>query len=637
MFFRYLSFVVFCFLCGSFSNIFAAAFELYDKGTEDIVDYSKYGTFIGAGTEKYQYKMSDPAGLKVAVGEGIFPNVVSILRDPVFKKAKKEGKLEGSQWNFVNTDSYQYNFYKWATVQDDPGVKLYYTALALERSGNLRHAIKAYYAIIVHFPKSTGMTYWGTMWYIGPVAVDRIKFLMRENPDLGVHLEGAYIKALNSFDTRRGNDIFLINPGKIAIGAPQEEKKIEFDKLEIVKLIGKGDVKLAKFSNKHWQLFVNSKPYYIRGVAYSPNKVGLSPDNGTLNPSRDWMWADYNKNGIIDGPYEAFVDRNRNNKQDKDEKAVGDFKLMKDLGVNTIRLYHHGGFNDDLLMEGYKKYGFMYLMGDFLGMYCAGSGAEWYYGTDYTNTEHRQNMLNSVRQMVEEYKDKPYILMWVLGNENNYGAPGIPGKSAGSGCRAKIQPEAYYQFLNEAVRLIKTLDPQQRPVSVCNGDLLYLDICAAKAPELDVFGCNAYRGDQGFGNLFWDVKNAFDRPVLITEYGCSSSHKLWDQVRAEAAQAKYHRSNWIDLENNFAGSGEGNALGGIVFEWADEWWKAGPPPEFSPYIQDKIGQFGAPFLDGWSYEEFLGLTTQGDGSQSPFLRQIRPAYFEYQKLWKKYR
>ncbi|MCX5782242.1 MAG: hypothetical protein NT145_06015 [Elusimicrobia bacterium] len=639
MFLRCWTLILVLLFSGCFSYCLSSTFELYDKGSEDIVDYEKYGTFVDVGKNTYAYKMADPAGLKKAVGEGIFPNVQSVLQDPKYKEAKAEGKLEGTQWDYVNTDNFQLNFYKWATIQDDPGVKLYYTALALERSGDLLRAIKAYYAIAVHFPRSSGVTYWGTVWYIGPVAINKIRYLCREHPELGILLEKASIYVLNSFDASRGNDIFIINPGKIVRGSPQEfpEPKVDFSKLKIVKLTGTGRVKLAQWPNKQWTLFVDGEPYIIRGMAYSPNKVGLSPDTGTLNPSKDWMWADNNKNGIIDGAYEAFVDKNRNNLRDKTEKTVGDFKLMKKMGVNTLRLYHHGGFNNELLMNGYKNYGFMYLMGDFLGMYATGSGAEWYSGTDYTDPQQQENMLDSVKKMVEKYKDQPYILMWVLGNENNYGIPGIPGKTPGSGCRAKQQPDAYYEFVNKAAALIKSLDPEKRPVAVSNGDLLYLDICAQKAPEVDVFGCNSYRGEQGFGNLFWDVKNAFDRPVLITEYGCSAFHKLWNRKRAEEGQADYHRGNWIDIESNFSGSGEGNALGGVIFEWIDEWWKAGPPPKFLPDVQDKVPQFGAPFLDGWSYEEFMGITSQGKGKLSPFLRQLRPAYFTYMKLWEKYR
>jgi hypothetical protein len=41
------------------------------------------------------------------------------------------------------------------------------------------------------------------------------------------------------------------------------------------------------------------------------------------------MTADFNKNGKADGPYDAYVDANKNNKQDADEKRSGDFQLMR--------------------------------------------------------------------------------------------------------------------------------------------------------------------------------------------------------------------------------------------------------------------------------------------------------------------
>jgi beta-glucuronidase len=616
-------------------------FTLYDPGTEDIVNYAEYGTFSGIGTDEYKYTITEGAALKKAVGEGVFPNVTGVLQDPEYRKRLKAGKLQGGQWDFVtyvSQDDCINNFYKWCTAPEDPGVKQYYTALALEHAGNLRQAIKAYYAIVIHFPDTVGYTYWKTPWYIGPVAIDRIKYLTHEHPELKMKIMGASIKVLNGFDDNRWNDKYIVNPGKmvhITKASELMEPRVDVSKLKTIKTIGTGSVKLQQYENHHWQLMVDNKPYYVRGMAYSPSKVGLSPDNGTLNPSRDWMWSDVNNNGIIDGPYETFVDKNRTNMRDT-YKIVGDFKLMHDMGVNTIRLYHHGGFNNDLLMDGYKTYGFRYLMGDFLGMYAVGSKAEWYSGTDYTNAQQQKNMLDSVRQMVEEYKEAPYILMWVLGNENNYGTPGKAGVTPGEGCRAKLQPEAYYHFVNEAAKLIKSLDPQKRPVAICNGDTLYLDICAKQAPEIDIFGANAYRGKIGFGSLWQDVSDVFDRPAVITEYGCSAYAKGWSQTRAEEGQAEYHRGNWLNIEENFAGSGAGNALGGIVFEWTDEWWKAGPPPEFDPAVHDTTPQSGMPFLDGWGYEEWMGITSQGDGKLSPFLRQLRPAYFMYKKLWSKY-
>ena len=59
-----------------------------------------------------------------------------------------------------------------------------------------------------------------------------------------------------------------------------------------------------------------------------PVKIGESPGIATM---RDWMYYDDNKNGKNDVAYEVWVDKNKNNLQDKDEKAVGDFQILKEM------------------------------------------------------------------------------------------------------------------------------------------------------------------------------------------------------------------------------------------------------------------------------------------------------------------
>ncbi|MFH1778668.1 MAG: glycoside hydrolase family 2 TIM barrel-domain containing protein [Candidatus Omnitrophota bacterium] len=643
LFFALIFFITFFIFSHRF--IFAEVKPLFDPGTEEIVDYGKYGELKGISTEDYKYEIKDRQGLAKAVGEGIYPSA-NIFKDPNFIEAQKSGKLIGSHWNFVDIDDQMLAFYKWATTNETPGVKQFYAAGALAKAGYITHAIKAYYAILVHFPKTIGWTYWHTPLYISKMALNEIDFLTRTHPELGIKLVGAKISIIGSFDDDMSNDKFMINPGKLVKVKPKEvvEKKVKLSKLKVVKTIGGERVKLVKFENGHWQLRVDGEPYIIKAMAYSPNKIGLSPDNGTLNVQTDWMIADFNNNGKIDGPYDAYLDENKNNKQDEDELAIGDFQFMKDMGVNTLRLYHHAN-NKALLKDGYENYGFMYLMGDFLGMYAAGSGATWYEGTDYTNAEQKKKMMESVRQMVLEFKDEPYILMWVLGNENNYGFAGTPGEFPGLGCRAKSQPVEYYSFVNEIAKMIKSID-QSRPVAICNGEVHYLEYFAKYAPNVDVFGINAYRGPKGFGRTLWeDVKDLTDKPVLIMEYGCPS-YIASDVKKAEEAQAEYHKGNWKDIEYNLAGFGVGNALGGVCFEWVDEWWKAGPPPQLDPAAQEPEGwdfkakkripgNFRGPFPDGWFHEEYLGLTSQGDGSNSPFLRQLRKAYYWYKENWTK--
>src|SRR3989338_1204643 len=513
---------------------------LYDPGKEDIINYKKYGYFKNTGTDKYAYVVKDQEWLTQAAGEGIYPNTSGVNWDPNYKRVKSEGRLEGSHWDFVNTDDAEASFYKWVNAPEPQGVRMFYAGLSLEKSGLLKHAIKAYYSIVVFFPKSVGWTYFRTPWYIAQVASDRIDFLLRYHPELEMEITGVSIKVENGFDNDIGNDKFIVTPGEI-------RKLGFFDKIKsslfkgkktktgkVVKQAGDGRVDLVKYENGHWQLRVEGRPYIIKGMAYSPAKIGQSPDDATL---ADWMQEDYNNNGKIDGPYDSWVDKNWNNSQDPDEKPIGDFQLLKEMGCNTIRLYHHAS-NKELLRGLYKRFGIMVIIGDLLGAYTIGSGASWYEGTDYSNPEHRKNMMESVRKMVEDFKDEPYVLFWVLGNENNYGVAN----------NAKKNPQAYYSFVNEAAKMIKSID-RDHPVAICNGDLLFLDIFSRPAPDVDIYGSNAYRGKYGFGNSsFWErAKDICDKPIIITEYGCPAYMEYKTNKEAEDAQAEYLKNNWEDI------------------------------------------------------------------------------------------
>ena len=598
--------------------------KIHLKGTAKIVDYTKYGQFLNVGTKEYRYELNDPQGLSDAVGEGIYPNTGAILRNPGYKKVREEGRLNGSHWDFVRTDDLEAAFYKWATAPEPWGVKLFYIGLIFEKAKMYCEAIKAYHSIIVHFPKSVGWTYWHTPWYPGQVAVAKIKHLVRKHPELNLKFNWARVQVINSFDHNVSNDIVITYPGVIdqknfwdRIKEIFKIKKFYFRVNKVKRTIGQGKVRLVQYENDHWQLLINGEPYVIKGITYAPTKVGQSPDKGTVE---SWIVQDVNKNGRADGPYDAWVDRNRNNQQDRDEPVVGDFQLMKDMGVNTIRLYQQPFVPDkEFLRNMYEKYGFHVIMGDFLGKYTFGSGASWYKGTDYADSEHRQNMLKSVKKMVMEFKDEPYLLMWVLGNENNYGVANNADKN----------PEDFFKFANEVALLIKSID-KNHPVAICNGDTLFLDIFAKYAPDIDIFAANVYRGDYGFGSFWEQVYDAIDKPAFITEFGCPAYVQHLPRKEAEKAQSDYHEGNWRDIEANMVGEkeGVGNALGGIVFEWLDEWWK-----NYEPHYHDEVSDAIGPFPGGYYFEEWFGIIGQGDGKNSPFLRQLRESYYLYQKIW----
>ena len=611
-------------------------FKLFDPGTETLVDYEKYGAFEGLGTEKYIYKMTNRKGLASAVGEGVYPNN-SVLKDPIYRVLLTKGKLKGSPWDYVNTDDQGTAFYKWASSDDMPAVRQFYTGLALEKLGQTVQAIKAYHAVLVNFPRQVGWTFWHTPLYMSRLAYDRIDFLTRKHPELGIRLEGARVHIENGYNADTHDDRFFINPGKLVKARPGElkPKRVDLSQLKIIKTVGTGRSQLVEFENHHWQMRVDGKPFMVKGIAYAPTPIGRSPNDGDFDPNNGWMSADLDKNGKADGPFDAWVDKNKNNRQDPDEKAVGDFQLMKEMGVNTIRLYHHAA-NKEILRKLYKDSKMNVIMGDMLGMYAAGSGAAWYEGTDYTNPKHQENMKNSVRQMVEEYKNEPYVILWMLGNESNYGEVGDPNpksNKAGLGSNAKSQPEAHYQFVNEVAGMIKSLDPT-RPVGFSNGEVITIDILSRHSNNIDIFGANVYRGESGFGRSFWgDVRDFMDKPALFTEYGCPAYCNGKSQDYAEEKQMEYHRGNWEDIVYNSAGSGFGNAIGGVIFEYVDEWWKSGLPPKFSPSEHETVGDFFAAFPDGWMHEEWLGVASQGEGTHSPYMRQLRKSYDYYKKVW----
>ncbi len=381
------------------------------------------------------------------------------------------------------------------------------------------------------------------------------------------------------------------------------------------------EVKVTKNADGVWLLTVDNKPYFVKGMVYSSEVIG------ERNAGNEWMWADKNNNGSIDGPYDTWVDLNRDNYQDISEKVVGDFALLEAMGCNTIRIYHSEHVNKEILKDLYDNYGIMVIMGNFLGAYTKGSGASWVSGTDYNDKKQRDNMLESVREMVEEFKDEPYILMWMLGNEND--REGSYANSTLTKTNVSKKPEIYAQFVEEVCQMIKSMDTNH-PVGVCNATIKMIKHFAQYSPSIDVLGFNQYNGPFGFGTLWNRVKMEFDRPVLITEYGCDA----WNENKKmtnEAYQADYHTGACKDIENHsFWGEKVGNSIGGVVYCWIDRWWLVG-----SPRVHDTTnGAWKGSTIDSLFNDEWLGICSHGSGKHSPFQRVLRNVYFTYQEdLW----
>ncbi|NQT22877.1 MAG: hypothetical protein HQ579_05475, partial [Candidatus Omnitrophica bacterium] len=90
-----------------------AAFKLYDRGSEKIIQYEKYGQFVNQGKPDYKYLVKNRKALMNAAGEGVFPSN-AVYQDPLYKELSKEKKLNGSHWDFLSLNEPVLVFYKWA-------------------------------------------------------------------------------------------------------------------------------------------------------------------------------------------------------------------------------------------------------------------------------------------------------------------------------------------------------------------------------------------------------------------------------------------------------------------------------------------------------------------------------------------
>ncbi len=624
-----LALTVFATLASCSGCLFAAsqdkkgpAFSLYYPGTEDIVDYERYGKFIAPGTFEYKYKMTDKEGLAKASGEGIDPNM-DVTKDPVYIELKNAGRLKGGHWEHIGTKDLQADFFVWATAyKENPGVRLYFTGRALEAAGLYVQALKAYRAAMILYPDAACWNKSATWtWLIGPASWSAAINLIRMHPELDVKLSGAYVVADAAIGGDPAKNRVAITPGKMIRYTEEGRKRDSIDimKLKVVERRG-GRVACVKYENGQWGMEVDGKPFFVKGMQYSPTRVGM-------DYKWNWMEADEDGNGSNDVAYQAWVDKNGNNKRDEDEALEGDFKLLKDMGCNTIRIFNTYNINKELLRDLSKRYGIKVFILDPLGAYTVHSGADWAKGTDYNSEEQRKRMMDFVRKTVIELKDEEWLLGYILGNENNMSCD-YTGVNA-SRTRASSQPEIYAKFLNDVAAMVHSLDPEH-PVGIGNMGLGLVEYYAKYAPEIDFIGVNDYPGSYGFGSLWTVARRMIDRPILITEFGCDAY--ATEIGPDEESQAIYLKNAWEDIVYNSAGNpGEGNSIGGIVFEWLDEWWKdtRGDPLG----TQSEEPTFEMAFPDGYSQEEWIGIVGQGSGGQSPFLRSPRKSYYMLKELW----
>lgn len=244
-----------------------------------------------------------------------------------------------------------------------------------------------------------------------------------------------------------------------------------------------------------------------------------------------------------------------------------DIELMKEMGVNTVRVYSDFGDNQKdytLILDEFQKNGIMVIM----------------------TVASSKKEIDSQRylKIVSFCKHHPAILMWSIGNEWNLDYHKYWGyKTVAQAALAT----------NLVARRIKKID-SNHPVASCLGDRFFdvepensISWVLKMCPEVDIWGLNIYRGDS-FGRLFQEWAEHSDKPFYISEFGTDSfnttSFRLVDENKADDCQGEIDENMQADVNIKLweeiipqltVFNSDGYCLGGLIHSFSDTLYKVG--------------------------------------------------------------
>ncbi len=207
-----------------------------------------------------------------------------------------------------------------------------------------------------------------------------------------------------------------------------------------------------------WRLLVDGKPFMVNGMNWDYFPIGTN-----------YMYSLWNEP-------DDFIKR----------ALDYEMSLLQNMGVNAIRVYT--GIQPKWIQYIYENYGIYTMLNHSFGRYGLTLDGAWVGNTEYSDPRVIELLISEVTEMVEEFKDTPGLLLYLLGNENNYGlfwggaeTEDIPVEDRKSAIRARHM----YKLFNEASLAMKAIS-NNHPVALCNGDILFLDIIVEECPDVDI-------------------------------------------------------------------------------------------------------------------------------------------------------
>tara|TARA_R110002073_G_scaffold297764_1_gene464077 strand:- start:3605 stop:6754 length:3150 start_codon:yes stop_codon:yes gene_type:complete len=357
---------------------------------------------------------------------------------------------------------------------------------------------------------------------------------------------------------------------------------------------GSDKVSVVK-SEKGMKLVVNGKDFMINGMNWDYIPIGTNTVNANF-----WKKSDE----VI----KAGLDT--------------EMSLLKNMNVNVIRQYT--GVPARWIQYIYENYGIYTMLNDPFGRYGLTLNGVWTPVTNYADPKTQKHLLDEVKTLVEGYKNTPGLLLYLLGNENNYGlfwagaeTEDFPDEEEKKQAVGESRGRPMYRLMNDAAKMIKGMDTSH-PVAICNGDVLFIDIVAEECKDVDIYGVNSYRG-VSFTDMFKVVKEKLDMPIMFTEFGADAFNAVSNK-EDQKSQAYYMLGNWKEIYENAAGLGKAeNSIGGFTFQFSDGWWKFGFDDRENADVHDNNASWSnggysrdlaAPGANNMN-EEWFGITAKG--------------------------
>ncbi|KAF9384836.1 1,3-beta-glucanosyltransferase gas1 [Podila verticillata] len=258
---------------------------------------------------------------------------------------------------------------------------------------------------------------------------------------------------------------------------------------------------------------VTKNQFYIKGAAYQPRTLSV----GFTDPLS------------------------------KPNDCKRDFALMKDLGLNTVRVYQvDPTLNHDECMKTMQDEG-IYLILDLTAPK---------YSIVRTNPEYDTNIWNNVRSTIDAFKQYPNTLGFFIGNE-------VTNDKNTTVASAYVKA-----LLRDTKNYISSASSRKIPVGYANNDdpNIRLQIqayfnCGKDEERIDFFGINLYEWcgtkhtyqTSGYAERTKDIAT-YSIPVFLSEFGCNLvTPRTFPEVKSIFGP---------DMANTWSG--------GIVYEWSQE-------------------------------------------------------------------